>query len=692
MFSRATMPLPQMQPFSVRVVLGPVKIRPYMPLPPPADRPVLCARGETCSFQVVVTATGEDLAEVDISMSDLAAAGGSAVIHSSGRGGRATIYRESFLSVFYRSSAQGDLGEWPDALIPRETGAPEEATNAFPTDVQLISPAYKRYRADRGRSLMDRCGTGAAVSAGRFAGNTAQRYVVEIVKPGPLGVATFRWRGDLGSAQAAAERTTSAHELPLDAGVRVAFRGNGRDDDFLAGDEFWIFAGPARHLPVWVDIPISLTDPAGIYSGEIRATARGQTPQRFPVNLEVLDFELPSTSRLASTFQMSWGGVAAAHFGDHLANWRKEQERMVQLGKAYAAAALRNGITLAPDGDITPDYKFNSDGSLAHADYSLYDSAVADFMDGTEATRGARWTSLPLPRLDRLTDSQRITALRDFIGHARERGWYDRLYDYTYDEPNAPRDFLALKVRARLIQEVDPAIPRLVTVSLRPELFGVVTRWCPLVNDLDPKPGSLRARWTQARGPRRENYDARLQAGDSLWWYQSCRSHSCLGNGPSPEYDNWPSYMIDASAVANRVFGFLSVVTNRVSGILYWDVAFADYPSGAPHRSPLSPWDSQYYFGGNGDGSLFYPGTPDRVGGHRQIPIESLRLKMIRDSFYDAEYALFLRRIGEEDFLQREVGRVLTNAWQWNADPQAWLELRQRLGKRIALKTAHAQQ
>ena len=245
-------------------------------------------------------------------------------------------------------------------------------------------------------------------------------------------------------------------------------------------------------------------------------------------------------------------------------------------------------------------------------------------------------------------------------------------------------------LRARLLREIDPAIPRLVTTSLNPDLLGLVTRWCPVVNALEPKYSSPRARWRQPHSAVREEYDARLKAGESLWWYQSCESHGCVSSGRSPQYDNWPSTMIDASAVVNRVFGFLTAVTYRVSGILYWQVAYAHTPSGAPGRRGLSPWESLYYFGGSGDGSLFYPGTPERVGGRHDIPIESLRLKMIRDSFYDAEYALLLRQLGEEEFLQREVGRVVEKAWRWNADPRAWLELRERLGRRIARHAAAA--
>ena len=52
----------------------------------------------------------------------------------------------------------------------------------------------------------------------------------------------------------------------------------------------------------------------------------------------------------------------------------------------------------------------------------------------------------------------------------------------------------------------------------------------------------------------------------------------------------------------------------------------------------------QFIHGGNGDGTLFYPGTPARIGGTHDIPIESVRLKRIRDGREDYELPMALQR------------------------------------------------
>jgi len=639
---------------------------------------LLCARNETCSFQVVLTASGEDCAGAVVDVSDLAR--GTARISAS----RVTLYRQEFLHVFYRSSAQGELGEWPDALIPNVDPEYGERRNAFPFDLRRVSRAYRLYAARRGRPVVGVHGSGSVQPGGEYTGGLARRYVVRIVKPGAVGVATYVWRSEPGPAQASLPRATSHVPVQLKHGVNIAFRGQLRDDDFLAGDEFWFYAGPQRHQPVWVDVDIPADAQPGVYSAQVRVKLAGGAELLLPLRLEVLDFALPSTGTLATYFGIFGHAVRAAHLGP-----AEGEPISLELWRAYALAAVRNRVTIDAAFDFAPAYEFRPDGSIDKADYSRYDAAVSPFLDGKGTPRGTRWTSLRVPGFEKLSDAELQSALRDFAGHARERGWFERLFHYTFDEPKRDaKDLAVVRKRAEQVRAADAQIPRLVTTELEESLFGLVTRWCPVVNALEPRSRFLHEWWENRKRPRRSDYEARLQAGDSLWWYQSCQSHDCGGAGPSPWLDNWPSYMVDVSAVANRVFGLLSAVTYKVSGILYWDVAYAHHSALEQATRDPDPWESVYYFGGNGDGTLFYPGRPDRIGGNHHIAIESLRLKMIRDSLYDAELASTLRRLGEEEFLQREVRGVVQSAYRWNPDPQAWDQLRRTLLRRIAEHTS----
>ena len=50
------------------------------------------------------------------------------------------------------------------------------------------------------------------------------------------------------------------------------------------------------------------------------------------------------------------------------------------------------------------------------------------------------------------------------------------------------------------------------------------------------------------------------------------------------------------------------------------------------------PWADHLAAGGNGDGSMLYPGTPTEIGGVHHIPVVSMRLKHVRDGMEDYEY------------------------------------------------------
>ena len=77
-----------------------------------------------------------------------------------------------------------------------------------------------------------------------------------------------------------------------------------------------------------------------------------------------------------------------------------------------------------------------------------------------------------------------------------------------------------------------------------------------------------------------------------------------------------------------------------MQGELYWGVNAADSEFVDPTNSS---WEVQWLAGGNGDGSLTYPGRPDRIGGTSTVPIASHRLKQIRDGLQDLEYMFLLQ-------------------------------------------------
>lgn len=103
---------------------------------------------------------------------------------------------------------------------------------------------------------------------------------------------------------------------------------------------------------------------------------------------------------------------------------------------------------------------------------------------------------------------------------------------------------------------------------------------------------------------------------------------------------------------------------NQVTGMLYYDTlqAFTNFTD-AGGATGGNPWVSQYLFGGNGDGTLFYPGTPAKAGGTTDIPVASLRLKMIREGLEDYEY---MKKLGSNRlaWTKAQIASVFPNAWE----------------------------
>ena len=103
----------------------------------------------------------------------------------------------------------------------------------------------------------------------------------------------------------------------------------------------------------------------------------------------------------------------------------------------------------------------------------------------------------------------------------------------------------------------------------------------------------------------------------------------------------WPSYMIDTKVTFNRVMSWINYVYD-IHGELYWGTNAADKQYMTPGNSS---WKNQWLAGGNGDGSLTYPGRSNEIGGFTFIPIASLRLKAIRDGLEDLEYMYMLEAL-----------------------------------------------
>ncbi len=113
-----------------------------------------------------------------------------------------------------------------------------------------------------------------------------------------------------------------------------------------------------------------------------------------------------------------------------------------------------------------------------------------------------------------------------------------------------------------------------------------------------------------------------------------------------------------------------------IDGELYYDAVTA-WDDG-------DPWEGVYRFGGNGDGTLLYPGTPEHLGRAAPAPVPSLRLKTIRDGLEDYEMLALLARTGDGPFAQRAVRRLVQSGWEITASVETWAAVHRALGERAS--------
>jgi hypothetical protein len=95
------------------------------------------------------------------------------------------------------------------------------------------------------------------------------------------------------------------------------------------------------------------------------------------------------------------------------------------------------------------------------------------------------------------------------------------------------------------------------------------------------------------------------------------------------------------------------------------------------------PWRDVRLFGGNGDGTLFYPGTPDIVGGKTHIPIESIRLKLIREGLEDYEYLTLLSHTLGPAHTQEIINKLVTNTYTFKHDPKTLYQVRAEIAREL---------
>ncbi|MBI3802562.1 MAG: DUF4091 domain-containing protein, partial [Nitrospirae bacterium] len=420
-----------------------------------------------------------------------------------------------------------------------------------------------------------------------------------------------------------------------------------------------------RKQGVWVDVYVPQGTPAGLYKGTAQVTIGSTVAAKIPVQLTVRNFDLPSIPSLKTAYAVGIGETASGHYGTRDVSDAKYWEMICLYTKEMLLHRLSN------DNVIWPAPAWSS--SLGKINWSLPAISTSCNQRYPEFLSGGNPNLLPNGKLPgakvnraRMRDGtvinttpiQTVAYYRDYIQHFINNGWKSQLFYYLWDEPPYPlvggvrrcdqsysgaasTQWSDAYKKAKYFKDNVIDIPLMVTTS-RQAAEDCFTHYLGISNytrylDIWTVPNN----WMQGKPTGgfpfntnlRKSYDAIISAGKELWWYQACGSHGCGGSETG-----YPTPMADLPAIYSRAYEWLTYqyqigfAAPGPTTELYFETVYAyAYASN-------DPWKNIYYFTGNGDGTYFYPGRPDKIGGTHHIPIPSIRLKMLREGIEDYEY------------------------------------------------------
>lgn len=387
-------------------------------------------------------------------------------------------------------------------------------------------------------------------------------------------------------------------------------------------DAFPFTVPAAQDRAVWVDAFVPAGQAPGLYTGHLNVTASTGGVTAVAVSLQVVNASVPSTSSVHSAFFMTLGGGRGLTGGSVTPAQYAE----------YAELGLDNRINIVPSSSI-------AEGSPTQQ-AEVLERYLQPLLTGTDPNtilKGAQLTDLPIGVAFGAGNLAAYKALLTKLGMAGRASIYcDEVSPEQCANSIGQSGFEALwpglQVLATAVDWPDPDATAGATTESSEKLIdaksATVKGLIQIAQYVDPIAG-LNPFKTIGLGSRMPAYNAwrAKQAGRQVWDYTSCISGGCGEKYEgSSALSGWPSYGIDQVASEQRAMGW-QMFAYGLDGEEYWTV-----------NDNQSIWTSPYDENGmNGDGTLFYPWQAARVGGAKAIPIESIRLKRIRDGRQDYE-------------------------------------------------------
>ena len=391
------------------------------------------------------------------------------------------------------------------------------------------------------------------------------------------------------------------------------------------------------NAPVWVETHVPADALPGQYKGSLTVTVAGQPAATIPIALTVWPVTLAKTSALYTYFELT----SDTPQRDYL--HALHEHRM----DVWFVDGL--GHQLERDAAGQPVVRWNDQADRVLEDY--FSGAL--FADGVP---GKSWLfpggSPDVQKAVQGTDQDRVAILKQYQSHYQGKPWVGRCSWFFIDEPN-PQTLIKCQRVGRQIKQHSPSIGLLLTTRWNKDMLGLVDVWDAIVNTevLD---------WNSP-GP--DRYREEMKAGR--------RAINCITcNSDTPTS---PNLFIHRGAMNTRIWTWVTFALDQ-QGIEFWRVNAAPSVT-VPKKFGAATW---------GDGSLFYKGLPTELGVEQEIPLPSIRLKVLRDGIEDFELLAMLRAkdsglakklahlMAQEtkDYDQSFLAPIQHRSWNWNSDGQ----------------------
>jgi Domain of unknown function (DUF4091) len=414
-------------------------------------------------------------------------------------------------------------------------------------------------------------------------------------------------------------------------------------------------SAPGADIWAWGEISLPASLPPGDYQARIIATA-GEERRELPVQLHVWKMKMPEKPVLPFYAEYSsWYGVLG-HFGH-------THPKETELGRLYARSLRAHRIQPMKFWAQVPSLRPEKGAPGLDLD-----KAAPGSLSFRELVLGEKpsWALFDFPRPLGDLAKQEELYWQAAEKEIRREGLAGKAFVYLWDEPKAA-DYPQLIALAEKVKKAAPSLKILVTTSQyerqprNAALERNVDIFVPVWND-----------WAESFHPASmQRYQELRKSGKEVWTYLSCMSHGCSRG----EESGLPDWVIDRPATWVRAMGWLWS-RMELDGFLYYDVDYA-----YQFHPAKDPWNDLWYFHGNGDGTLFYPGRPGEHGLESHEPVASIRLKIWREASFDAEYIRWMNGLkNPPSWWKTELESLAPSPRSWSHKYSDYQNLRDKAG------------